>query len=346
MNFDFHNIVGYDISKWQGNVDFAKMKGGGASFVIMKASQGNWTDPKFTENWKAAKGILPRASYHYYDNRYPPDAQARKYFDVIRPDLEGMCWLDLEDRSAGVYAGWKNWFDFLEELKVLYPGVRAGIYSNFFYAVEMLSFATRAQRDYFGQYPLWLANYGTDPFHPAYSSIMVPLPWLECLILQSGTPAIGPDAGVESLEIDYNQFNGDMAKFSQYFKLSSGEVITSDPVLPPDEEGNNMSVSQWYKVTSTVTLQIRNGPGVSYDDVGDLRPGDIVEAIETLGGWHHIDSIYRGGQSIPCPAVAWCSAAYTALTTSPVTPPAPEPTPAHVVEVTVDGVVVFRKELA
>jgi hypothetical protein len=29
-----------------------------------------------------------------------------------------------------------------------------------------------------------------------------------------------------------------------------------------------------------------------------------------------------------------------------VTPPAPEPTPAHVVEVTVDGVVVFRKELA
>jgi hypothetical protein len=241
VNFDFHNIVGYDISKWQGAVNFQKMKAGGASFVIVKASQGNWADPKFAENWKAAKGVLPRSSYHYYDNRYPPDAQARKYFDILRGDLEGMCWLDLEDRSTGVYQGWQGWYDFLEEFKQVYPGARIGIYSNFYYIIEMLSFATKAQRDYFGQYPLWLANYGTDPFHPAYSSTMVPLPWLECLILQSGTPAIGLDAGVESLEIDYNQFSGDANKFASYFKLTEtpgGEVMprrwitSSRPVSP------------------------------------------------------------------------------------------------------------------
>jgi GH25 family lysozyme M1 (1,4-beta-N-acetylmuramidase) len=238
MNFDFHNIVGFDISTWQdsptipGNVDFQKMRDGGASFVIVKAGQGNWVDPDFATSWKNAKGVLPRASYFYFDNRYPPDTQARKYFDIIRQDLEGMCWLDLEDRNAGVYAGFRNWYDFLEELKRIYPGVRAGIYTNFFYWVEYMTYATRAERDYFLQYPLWLASYPVDPFNPPYSSMMVPLPWLECLILQSGTPPIGYDAGVESKEIDYNQFNGDASKFAQYFKVINGASVP--------EEGNTM----------------------------------------------------------------------------------------------------------
>jgi GH25 family lysozyme M1 (1,4-beta-N-acetylmuramidase) len=332
MNFDFHNIVGFDISKWQGNVDFAKMRDGGCSFVIVKAGQGNWADPMFETNWRNAKGVLPRASYWYYDNRYPPDAQARKYFDILRGDLEGMCWLDLEDRSTGVYMGWQGWFDFLEELKAVYPGAKIGIYSNFYYIVEMLSFATKAQRDYFGKYPLWLANYGLDAFHPAYSSIMVPLPWLECLILQSGTPAIGLDAGVESLEIDYNQFNGDMAKFSQYFKLSSGEVITSDPVLPPPQEGETMQGT----IKPGYALKIRDATGA---DTGKrLIAGDVVYGAVT-GGRIYFHRVYRlgtvveetpGNAATVDPANPATAFMYLADVVEPVTPPATETFPPRV----------------
>jgi hypothetical protein len=344
VNFDFHNIVGFDISKWQGAVNFQKMKAGGASFVIVKAGQGNWADPMFETNWRNAKGVLPRSSYWYYDNRYPPDAQARKYFDILRGDLEGMCWLDLEDRSTGVYMGWQGWFDFLEELKEVYPGARIGIYSNFYYIVEMLSFATKAQRDYFGKYPLWLANYGLDAFHPAYSSIMVPLPWLECLILQSGTPAIGLDAGVESLEIDYNQFGGDANKFASYFTLtetpqSGGEVI-------PPQEGDTM------KGTVKAFTNIRLSYNKNSADMGDLLAGDVVTWQEEYAGtdgltWIKLITATHNDAPIKCVDGAdvggrYCWANNVELDAEPE----PEPTPAHVVEVTVDGVVVFRKELA
>jgi hypothetical protein len=340
MNFSFHNITGFDISKWQGAVNFQKMKAGGASFVIVKAGQGNWADPMFETNWRNAKGVLPRSSYWYYDNRYPPDAQARKYFDILRGDLEGMCWLDLEDRSTGVYQGWQGWYDFLEEFKQVYPGARIGIYSNFYYIVEMLSFATKAQRDYFGRYPLWLANYGLDAFHPAYSSIMVPLPWLECLILQSGTPAIGLDAGVESLEIDYNQLNGDANKFASYFTpIEGGEVM-------PPQEGDTM------KGTVKTFTNIRLDRNKGSDDMGDLLAGDVVTWQYEYAGtdgltWIKLITATHNGAPIKCVDGAdvggrYCWANNVALDAEPE----PEPTPAHVVEVTVDGVVVFRKELA
>jgi GH25 family lysozyme M1 (1,4-beta-N-acetylmuramidase) len=232
---NYTGIFGFDISTWQdaptipGVIDFQKMRDYGGRFVIIKAGQGNWKDADFDVSWKNAKGILPRASYWFYDNRYPPKEQAEKYFEIIKGDLEGMCWLDLEDRQVGIYSGWRGWYDFIVALKEIYPGAQIGIYSNFFYIVEMFSFATREQREYFGKYPLWLANYGADPFKPDYSRVLIPLPWLEYLILQSGTPAIGLEVGVESHDIDYNQFNGDAAKFEKFFGappiVEPGEII-------------------------------------------------------------------------------------------------------------------------
>jgi GH25 family lysozyme M1 (1,4-beta-N-acetylmuramidase) len=226
---NYTGLFGFDISRWQGVVDFDKMKSYGAKFVILKAGQGNFEDIEYAGNWRAVKGKLPRATYWYWDNRYPPQDQARKYFDIIKRDLDGMCFLDLEDRTAGLYQGWRNWYDFCEELKALYPAVKIGIYSNFYYIVEMLSYASREQRQYFEQFPLWLASYPGDPFHPNYSTIMTPLPWLDYLILQSGTPAIGLEVGVGSREIDYNQFNGDLEKFAQYFGTppEPGEIMAT-----------------------------------------------------------------------------------------------------------------------
>jgi GH25 family lysozyme M1 (1,4-beta-N-acetylmuramidase) len=330
MNFDFHNIVGFDISTWQdsptipGNVDFQKMKAGGASFVIVKAGQGNWADPDFATSWKNAKGVLPRASYFYFDNRYPPDTQARKYFDIIRQDLEGMCWLDLEDRNAGVYAGFRNWYYFLEELKRIYPGVRAGIYTNFFYWVEYMTYATRAERDYFLQYPLWLAAYPVDPFNPPYSSMMVPLPWLEPLILQTGTPPIGLDAGVESKEIDYNQFNGDANKFSKYFKVINGASV-------PQEEGTMALYEGTAKLTATPNVRVRR----SYPDgmtIGAIQPGQGFHGDGLENGWMHVTEV--GG----VPLAGWSAAQY--LSYWEVMPEPPPPAPADEITVSIEADIV------
>jgi GH25 family lysozyme M1 (1,4-beta-N-acetylmuramidase) len=263
---NYTGLFGFDVSKWQGSIDFQLMKSYGAKFVVIKAGQGNWPDPSFETNWKNAKGVLPRASYWYLDNRYPPKDQAEKYFEIIKGDLDGMCWLDLEDRQAGLYAGWRSWYDFIERLKALYPGVRLGIYSGFYYIVEMLSYATRAQRQYFEQFPLWLANYGSDPFHPNYSTIMTPLPWLDYLILQSGTPAIGLEVGVGSREVDYNQFNGDLEKFAQYF----GGVV-------PPVEGQTM---EQYKIIWPDGARLRSTPSILGTAGSILQYGTVVNVLQ------------------------------------------------------------------
>lgn len=231
MIIDNHNIIGADISRWQGCpptfpiVDFHKMRDYGFDFVIIKAGQRSYVDPAFVDNWRAAKGIISRSTYWYYDNGYSAIAQAKKYWDTIKHDLEGICWLDLEDKNVGNYRGWYFWFDFLETFQMLsgLDDEQIGIYTAFYYWAEEMKRANLSQRQYFKRYPLWLANYGnvgSNPLYPNFENIVIPYPWTstECLIVQTGTPTIGIAAGVYSKEIDYNFFNGDRDRFNSVFK--------------------------------------------------------------------------------------------------------------------------------
>jgi hypothetical protein len=344
MIFTYHGIFGFDISTYQdspaisGNVDFRKMADYGASFVIVKAGQGNWIDPDFLTSWHNSKGILPRASYWYYDNHYDPKAQARKYWDIIKIDPEGMCWLDLEDRSGGAYWDWRCWYDFIEEFKRVsgLPYERIGIYTGHYYWTDSTPSASTAQLSYFAKFPLWLAGYGvkgSDPLHPNYGLLMCPAPWLSPLILQTGTPAIGQAAGVESLDIDYDQLNGGAAEFERIFGAMP---------QPPQEETN---MSQWYRVTAPDGLNVRTGPGSAYPKTTEIDPLAYNERIETstapLGGWYKIAQVYRNnGDLQPLGTDAWCSGAYLVVTTAPVEPPvAPPagPTLTHTITVFSDG---------
>src|SRR5688572_4455355 len=98
-----------DISHHQGYppkfpiVDFAKMKLWGMKGCIIRASHGDDKDNAFFYNWAACRNILPRNSYHYYENNISPKIQAETYWNIIRDDFEGMAWLDLEDREYGNY---------------------------------------------------------------------------------------------------------------------------------------------------------------------------------------------------------------------------------------------------
>ena len=54
-------IKGIDVSKWQGNVNFQKVKDSGISFVIIRAGYGNLTSQKdkcFEENYRKAKAAV------------------------------------------------------------------------------------------------------------------------------------------------------------------------------------------------------------------------------------------------------------------------------------------------
>lgn len=366
MQFDYHGIWGTDVSTYQdspsipGHINFQKMKDAGASFVILKAGQGNWIDQDFLTGWSNSKGILPRHPYWYYDNLYEPKSQANLLWNVIKDDAQDiMVWLDLEDRLLGQYAGWKKWYDWIQEFKRIsgFPEERIGIYTNFYYWIENLRLATLPELNYFSRHPLWLASYPPDPFHPPYEDIFVPPPWTSPLILQSGTPSIGIDLGVESKEIDYNQFNGDEEKFKQYFKPTTGEPtpMTDYTELKPNVDGEYRSIRQQTPYPQT--------PHIFGLKVGQINPYNLAKALPTDFYEYAQDvSVVIAGTTYQAKAgdkwwkiyeangtniSGWVAEIHMGrryLNTTFV--PIPSPAPSHIVEVFVDGELVFKKELS
>lgn len=62
-----HPIQGIDISKWQGPIDWASVKGAGTQFAFIKATEGgDHVDERFRENWEGARRAgVPRGAYHF-----------------------------------------------------------------------------------------------------------------------------------------------------------------------------------------------------------------------------------------------------------------------------------------
>ena len=60
-------VKGIDVSVWQGDIDFAKVKASGIRFAIIRAGYGNGnTDTRFEQNYSRAKAAgLPIGAYWY-----------------------------------------------------------------------------------------------------------------------------------------------------------------------------------------------------------------------------------------------------------------------------------------
>ena len=219
-----------DISSYQDDndtlrsVDFVKMATQ-TKAVIIKAGQGNWMDSDFKRFWVDSKAAgLARGSYWYFDARYEPKIQARKYVDSLAGDLgELPMVLDLEAAySTGNWQGWKNWVTMLDELKRLVPGKEIVIYTGYYYFKDNGPSYTfnKASLDWFKQFPLWIASYNPTP--------TLPYPWTTYLFWQYTDNGNGIQYGVESLNIDLNKFNGSWEDFAKRFGLA----ITPEPPTP------------------------------------------------------------------------------------------------------------------
>ncbi|TKT75436.1 GH25 family lysozyme [Aquamicrobium sp. LC103] len=61
-------VHGVDVSRWQGEIDWAKLRTQGANFAYIKATDGgDHLDPMFRKNWRgAAEAGLKRGAYHFF----------------------------------------------------------------------------------------------------------------------------------------------------------------------------------------------------------------------------------------------------------------------------------------
>ena len=98
-------IKGIDISHWNGDIDFNKVKASGIEFVIIKAGgsdRGFYTDPKFKDNYEKAKAAgLFVGAYYFVGKKFYGDlagiADGKRFADILKGmQFEYPVYLDVE----------------------------------------------------------------------------------------------------------------------------------------------------------------------------------------------------------------------------------------------------------
>lgn len=196
-------VKGIDVSKYQGAIDWMKVKNDGVAFAFVRVSDGvNSIDPQFGANWTGAKAAgLLRGAYQYFRPNQDAAAQAELFLDKIGAlgpgDLAPV--LDVETlggQSAAVTRQKvRQWIDIVETRTkrkvILYTGY-------YFWRDEVGNMALPDQ-------PLWIAGYTSQ-------CPLIPEVWDKWTFWQySDAGAVNGISG----GVDVNWFNGDLATLMQ-----------------------------------------------------------------------------------------------------------------------------------
>lgn len=78
-------VRGVDVSHHQGVIDWPKLKSDGMAFAYIKATEGgDFSDPRFGENWReAARAGIARGAYHFFTLCRPGRDQARHFIATV-----------------------------------------------------------------------------------------------------------------------------------------------------------------------------------------------------------------------------------------------------------------------
>jgi len=156
-------IKGIDVSQWQGDIDFNKVKAAGIDFVILRAGYGRYIsqkDPTFEQNYARAKSAgLNVGAYWYSYAQSEADArtEAAVCMEAIRgKQFEYPIYFDLEEQSQ-----FSRGKAFCSALVTAFCGEmeKAGYFAGLYISRSPLQCYITAEVA--GRYALWVAEYGT-----------------------------------------------------------------------------------------------------------------------------------------------------------------------------------------
>lgn len=157
------NIKGIDVSKWQGDIDWPKVKASGIKFAMIRASYGKKSvDPKFHCNiTEAQKAGIDVGAYHYCYAKNIDEAkiEARHFINTIKPyKLTYPAALDLEDASQ---AGLSK--KLLTDIAITFMEIvkEAGYYPILYTSKNWLE--NKLDYNRLKGYDIWLAQWGEKP---------------------------------------------------------------------------------------------------------------------------------------------------------------------------------------
>ncbi|MER8768753.1 GH25 family lysozyme [Mesorhizobium sp. M0220] len=193
-------VHGVDVSRWQGNVNWGKLRAQGANFAYIKATDGgDHLDPMFTRNWRNADAAgLKRGAYHFFYWCRTAGEQADWFIRNV-PRVEGALppVIDVEWNGESSCKRRPSRQKVLEKMQVFmdklerYYGQRPIIYTAPDFYRDNL-------RGAFPDYPFWLRAVAAHP-----SKVYPGRKWLFWQYSGSGL-----SHGVRG-RIDLNVFHGD-----------------------------------------------------------------------------------------------------------------------------------------
>lgn len=159
-------IKGIDISHWNGNIDFDKVKASGIEFVIIKAGgsdKGFYTDSKFKINYEKAKaaGLFIGAYYFAGKNFRGIEAgiaDAERFIEQLKGlQFEYPVFLDIEAQE-------NRYKDEITDAAVAFCETmeKAGYYVGI-YASDISGYKDKLHHDRIKSYAHWVARYGKEP---------------------------------------------------------------------------------------------------------------------------------------------------------------------------------------
>jgi lysozyme len=159
-------IQGIDVSYWQGDIDWQKAREAGIRFAYIKATEGgDHLDPKFLENWNAAKQAgIARGAYHFVYWCRPAHEQALWFMLNVPPDNDALPpVLDVEwNGHSKTCPGKVSRDTALAKIKILldamqaHTGKRPIIYTDPKFHREVLE-------GEFTEYHFWLRSVAAEP---------------------------------------------------------------------------------------------------------------------------------------------------------------------------------------
>ena len=275
-------VVGTDVSYWQGEIDWSVMKQK-AQFSFIRAGYGNsWIDPFLHENSDEADAAGVEYGIYWY---VKPGKDWRKHAESFAAQYGASSGklppvADIESTGGLTKSELNNWltkfvnkFEELTDTKLMIYTSPGFWNSN----MPMTNWAKWLK--------LWVAHWTTAdaPILPNdWTDINNPRTWEFWQWTSKGT---GREYGASSTNIDLNRYHGSVAEFNAEYGTSispiNGEVPEPPPVVPPvvppePTEEFTMEVVQ-------DGLRVRSGPGTEFAIIGELPIGQIVP-VHDIGG--------------------------------------------------------------
>ncbi len=218
--------LGFDVSRWQGDIDFDVAANNDINFNTIRATVGDYyTDTKFVEFWNASKAAgIYTSVYHVVKPSISVDAQMEHLFAALNgreTDFPIVLDVELTDgKSKAVITNVvRGCVEYITDVTQVAPI----IYTNAYFWDANVNTSP-----FWGELDLWVAHYPyrswwegliewvKDIWLKDSSNPRIPRDWNDWTFLQFTSQAPGNRYGATSSKIDLDFFNGSKLDLDEY----------------------------------------------------------------------------------------------------------------------------------